>query len=138
MLINSENRATMTNHLTELQRFSRGECDLTNFPHREHVRMAFEMLRRHSFPETVLFYSRALRTMAERAGKPRAYHETVTIAFLSLISERMHSGHHLDFESFERMHTDLFNKTLLQSWYRPDRLATDLAKRTFLLPDPKP
>ena len=43
--------------------------------------MAFEMLRRHDFAETVLHFSRALRAMAERAGKPQAFHQTVTIAF---------------------------------------------------------
>jgi len=44
----------MPNSLTELKRFAQGACDPSNFPHREHVRMAFEMLRRHSFAETVL------------------------------------------------------------------------------------
>ena len=47
----------------ELERFARGEVDPRNFPHREHVRMAFEMLRRHDFAETVLHYSRALRAI---------------------------------------------------------------------------
>ena len=57
------------------------------FPHREHVRMAFEMLRRHDFPAAVWLFSRALRAMAARAGKPQAFNQTVTIAFLSLIAE---------------------------------------------------
>jgi hypothetical protein len=35
----------------ELERFVRGEVDPAAFPHREHVRMAFEMLRRHDFAE---------------------------------------------------------------------------------------
>jgi len=38
----------------DLERFVRGDCDPANFPHREHVRMAFEMLCRHSFTETAL------------------------------------------------------------------------------------
>jgi len=116
----------------ELSRFAEGECDPANFPHREHVRMGFEMLRRHSFPETVLHFSHALRKMAIRGGRPDAYHETITIAFLSLIAERMNSAK--DFESFSSLNPDLFNKRVLERWYRPERLASDRARRTFLLP----
>ena len=47
-----------------LQRFVRGEISAADFPHREHVRMAFEMLRRHDFAESVLHYSHTLRGMA--------------------------------------------------------------------------
>ena len=52
----------------ELERFVRGEIDTSAFPHREHVRMAFEMLRRHDFAETVWHFSRTLRAMAAKAG----------------------------------------------------------------------
>jgi len=127
----------MTDDLAELKRFVRGECDPVHLSHREHVRIAFEMLRRHSFPEAVLHYSRALRAVAERVGKSQAYHETVTIAFLSLISERLFSGDYPDFDHFERINPDLFNKGVLRNWYHPDRLATELARRTFVLPEPR-
>jgi len=138
MLINFERRASMTDDLEDLERFVRGACDPTCLSHREHVRLAFEMLRRHSFPETVLHYSQGLRAMAKRVGKPQAYHETVTIAFLSLISERLHSADYADFDSFEQMNPDLLSGTLLQKWYHPERLATELARRTFVLPEPRP
>src|SRR5580692_8980494 len=86
----------------DLQRFVRGELEATQFPHREHLRMGFEMLRRHDFAETVFHFSSTLRAMAVRAGKPQAFHQTVTIAFLSLIAERMDSGDYADFDSFAR------------------------------------
>ena len=47
----------------ELGRFVRGEIEPGAFAHREHVRMAFEMLRRHDFAEAAWLYSRALRAM---------------------------------------------------------------------------
>lgn len=118
----------------ELATFARGERDPADFPHREHVRMAFEMLRRHSFPETALHFSRALRVMAARAGTPEAYHETITIAFLSLISERMEGA--ADFETFASANSDLFDQYVLERWYRPERLESDRARRTFVLPEP--
>jgi hypothetical protein len=125
----------MNNAEADLARFIRGDCDPTNFPHREHLRMAFEILRRHSFPETVLHCSQALRRMTSRAGKPEAYHETITIAFLSLVAERM--GDTGDFESFAALNPDLLDKHVLTRWYRPERLASDCARRTFVLPEPR-
>jgi hypothetical protein len=119
----------------DLERFVRGEVDPAQFPHREHVRMAFEMLRRHDFAEAVLHYSRALRALTLRAGKPAAFHQTVTIAFLSLIAERMEDGAG-DFAEFARAHPDLLDKSALARWYRPERLASEAARRTFLLPEP--
>jgi hypothetical protein len=122
----------------ELTRFVRGEIAAASFPHREHVRMAFEMLRRHDFAETVLHFSRALRSMAQRAGKPEAFHQTVTIAFLSLIAERLEGGQWDDFAAFARHNPDLLEKGMLVRWYRPERLASAQARRTFLLPEPAP
>lgn len=117
-----------------LVRFVSGACDPRDFPHDEHVRMGFEMLRRHSFPETALHFSRALREMAARGGRPEAYNETITIAFLSLIAERM--GDATDFETFARANPDLFDRRVLSRWYRPERLQSDRARHTFLLPEP--
>ena len=122
----------------ELERFVRGEIAATGFAHREHVRMAFEMLRRHDFPETVLHFSRALRTMAQQAGKPQAFNQTVTIAFLSLIAERLDGGEWPDFAAFARDNPELLEKGALARWYRPERLASAPARRTFLLPEPAP
>ena len=120
----------------ELARFVRGELDPRAFPHREHVRMAFEMLRRHSFVETALHYSQALRTMTEKIGKPEVFHQTLTIAFLSLIAERLHTGGAQDFESFAAANPDLMDKSAVARCYPPERLALDAARRTFILPGP--
>src|SRR5215471_13034234 len=126
----------MSNDCPDLARFVRGEIAPTAFPHREHVRMAFEMLRRHDFAETTLHFSRALRSMAQQAGKPQAFHQTVTIAFLSLIAERLDGSEYPDFTAFECANPDLFEKGMLTRWYRPERLASERARRTFVLPEP--
>ena len=120
----------------ELARFVRGDIDPAQFPHRDHVHMAFEMLKRHDFPETVLHYSRTLRTMAERVGRPQAFHQTITIAFLSLIAERMERGGAADFAAFAQANPDLLEKSVLRRWYRPEQLASEIARRIFVLPEP--
>ena len=126
----------MSAEAADLERFQRGESDAGNFPHREHVRMAFEMLRRHDFAETAWLYSRALRLMTARVGKPEAFNQTTTIAFLSLIAERMERSGAPDFAAFVRAHPEMLDKRALSRWYRPDQLATEIARRTFVLPEP--
>jgi len=95
------------------------------------------MLRRHDFAETVWHFSRTLRAMAAKAGKPQAFNQTVTIAFLSLVAERFQeSGGAADFDALVRAHPELLDKAALTRWYRPERLASEAARHTFLLPEP--
>jgi hypothetical protein len=122
----------------ELAAFVRGEREPTDFCHREHLRMAFEMLRRHDFAASVHHYSQALRRMTARAGKPEAFHQTVTVAFLALVSERMPQCPASDFETWVGRHPELLDKTLLSAWYSRERLASAAARRQFLLPDRLP
>jgi hypothetical protein len=98
--------------------------------------MAFEMLRRHDFAESAWLYSRALRLMTAKAGKPQAFNQTTTIAFLSLIGERMQRGAPADFAAFVRAHPEMLDQRLLSRWYRPEQLGTEIARRTFVLPEP--
>jgi hypothetical protein len=128
----------MTEQCPDLDRFEQGELDAGSFPHSEHVRMGFAMLRRYDFAEAVFRYSRILKAMTARAGKPKAFHQTITVAFLSLIAERIDAGDYADFHVFVRANSDLLEKAALARWYSSDRLALDTARRTFLLPEPAP
>ena len=119
----------------ELVRFIRGEVDPRTFAHSEHVRMAFEMLRRHDFAATAFHYSSALRAMTAKIGKPEVFHQTTTIAFLALIAERLQAGEPADFTEFAAANPDLMLKSVLKRWYSPERLASKAARATFVLPD---
>jgi hypothetical protein len=120
-----------------LERFVRGEVQACDFPHREHVRMAFEMLMRHDFPESVLYFSHTLRDMTARAGTPAAFNQTITVAFLALIAERCDSAPGADFTAFALANPDLFDGAVLRRWYRPGQLSSPVARRSFLMPDPR-
>lgn len=100
--------------------------------------MAFEMLRRHDFVESALYYSRALRALTAKAGVPAKFHQTVTVAFLSLVAERMHAQEQCDFETFARANPDLLDKAALGRFYSAERLSSEAARATFLLPQPCP
>ena len=118
----------------DLRAFLHGEIAGTDFRHADHVRMGFEILRRHDFLDAARSYSTALKDMAARAGNPGAYHETITLAFLALIAERMESFE--TFGAFAAANADLLNKSVLTQWYSKERLHSAIARATFVLPQP--
>jgi len=63
-----------------------------NFRHREHVRLAYAMLRGADFGEAALRFRAALRQFATAAGMPGRYHETLTWAYLAIIARRLADG----------------------------------------------
>jgi len=117
--------------------FRGGTLDPTRFRHRDHVRIAFEMLRRAPFLSVAPVYAEALRALAARAGRPEAYHETITVGFLALVGERLGQSGAADFAQFERDNGDLLDKSVLLRWYDAERLGSAAARRSFVLPAPR-
>ena len=115
-------------------------CSLakSSFDQADHVRMAFLYLRRYPAAEAIQRFSCALRNFAAQQGKPERYHETITWAFLLLTGERMaRNGGEESWEEFSRRNPDLLDwkNNILKKYYREETLATDLARKMFLLPD---
>jgi hypothetical protein len=121
-----------------LHAFETGAVDLAKFPHSEHVRLGYEMLGRYSFGEAVSRFSRALKSLAAKAGKPQVYHETITVAFLALINERRARKTTPTWSGFKAKNADLFDKRCLEKWYGAEQLGSDLARQIFCLPRPLP
>ena len=111
-----------------------GALDLAKFPHSEHVRLGYEMLGRYCFGDAVARFSRGLKLLAAKAGKPQVYHETITVAFLALINERRARAATRTWDEFKAGNPDLFDKRCLEKWYGAEQLATELARQTFCLP----
>lgn len=108
------------------------------FHHADHVKMAFLYLSRGPALEAIQRFSAALIGFATAHGKPQLYHETVTWAFLFLIRERMaRAGCRQTWTEFAAANADLLASKdgVLKKYYRSETLASDLARRTFLLPD---
>jgi hypothetical protein len=129
-----KNNSSIARELCDLEE---GRIDPKQFPHREHVRLAFEMLGRYPFPEALARFAKGLRHLARKGGRPDAYHETITAAFLALIGERRLAYEHSSWEEFAAHNVDLMNKNLLCEWYEPEVLHSVSARRTFVLPRPK-
>ena len=126
----------MSSATSELRRaFEAGKLEPRDFSHRDHLTVAYEMLKRYDFVDATARYGKRLQDLASRAGVPKKYNVTLTFAFMSLIAERMGERPHTGVDSFLADNPDLMSKELLTSWYSPARLQSDLARNVFLMPD---
>ena len=105
------------------------------FHHRDHVVVAYELLRRSDFVNATARYADTIRALAAAAGAPEKYNATITFAFMSLIAERMATTEHAGADDFIGANRDLLSGQPLSRWYAPERLRSDLARRVFLLPE---
>lgn len=107
------------------------------FTHAEHVRAAWIYLRRHSLPEALVRFVTALRAFAHAKGVPDLYHETVTVAFMLVIAERLATAPDLDWPAFASRNADLlqWKPSVLNRYYSESVLWSERAKRGFVMPD---
>ncbi len=111
-----------------------GSLPESEFRHRNHVRAAYSYLRSSNFVEAISGMSQALRRYAALHGKQHLYHETITIAFLALINERIErSGDGGGREGFAAANPDLLDKRLLSHYYRGTTLQSPIARRVFVI-----
>jgi hypothetical protein len=104
------------------------------FPHRAHVRLAYLYLREHTLLDTLTRFTEGIQRYAASLGAGTKYHATITWAFLFLIHERMQRETYATFETFAAANEDLFGP-VLERYYTPETLQSDLARTTFLMPD---
>ena len=93
--------------------FERCEIDGGAFPHELHVRVSWNLARRYPRDDAFRRLSAGLRDIAARAGRPAAFHETITRAWFELIA----AADDLD------DHPELLDKTLLGRYYTAAALA---------------
>ena len=118
-----------------LERFEALDVDAASFTHLDHIKTAYAMLKRYDFLEAASRYSRTIDQLAQRVGAHDKFNLTITLAFLSLMAERMSGSNVDDFGGFLDANPDLMDRGLLSQWYSRERLNCAQARRSFLLPD---
>lgn len=109
---------------------------LTAFPHEAHVRVAWWYLQHAPLPDAMGQFMRAIRRFAAAKGASAKYHETVTVAWVLLIAQRVGETPTLKWVDFAAHHADLFSQpSPLERYYEPATLASDRARRGFVMPD---
>jgi hypothetical protein len=107
------------------------------FHHADHVRLGWLMLRAEPLPRALARFCDGLKRYAAALGHAGLYHETITVAYLLLIHERQQRRASASFEEFAVQNPDLlrWRPSVLDRYYREETLASDLARRAFVLPD---
>ena len=111
-----------------------------SFRHRDHVWLAWLYLRLYPLPVALERYAEGLKRFAASIGQDGLYHETITYAFIFLINERMKRDGLADsWGVFAARNDDLLSEGIrfLHVYYRPETLASDLARKVFLMPEPQ-
>jgi hypothetical protein len=108
------------------------------FDHRGHLRAGFLYLRRHDFPGACVAMKRAVQGFAASLGKAGLYHETLTIAYLALIAERLaEEPAERSFDAFLRRYPELASREYFERYYPRGTLDAPEARATFVLPRPR-
>lgn len=118
--------------------FERGEVPDGGFHHAQHVRVAWCYLRAHPLPDALVRFTGRLRAFAAAQGQPQLYHETITVAFVLVIAERLGGEPTAAaWESFAARHPDLlaWKPSVLDRYYTPETLWSDRARASFVMPD---
>ena len=81
----------------------------------------------------------SIRRFATSLGKSDHYHDTITVAFLTLIRQRIHErGDGGSSHEFLQKNSDLLDKSVLFRFYSRAQLESPLARCIFILPERPP
>lgn len=109
--------------------------DPDQFDHETHVYIARELVLDAGQEEAAIRFARTLKALTANLGAPGKYHATITRFYVLSIAERCRHSPGADWDSFKALNPDLFDGSLLRRSYSKDRLASDEARRFFVLPD---
>lgn len=118
-----------------IENFERAAIDPEQFNHEAHIYMAWAYLDRYPVAEAIGRFTDALKRLTAELGVPGKYHETITWFYLLLIAERR--GAEQSWAEFRAANPDLFDHSdnVLARYYRSATLASERARRSFVLPD---
>lgn len=109
----------------------------SQFGHDGHVRMAWLRLSEAAFEDALVQIRGGIQRYASSKNAPTKYHETVTVAFATIIAARIRPGE--SFDEFSGRNPDVFSpRPLLQAHYSANVLNSARAKQKFVEPDLAP
>src|SRR5579884_926632 len=116
-----------------VQAFESGTLAIDAFPHAAHVRVARWYLLHEPMLAAMSRFRAGLRTFAARAGKPERYHETLTIAYLLVVADRIGTSRGASWEEFAAAHPDLLQSgaAVLDRFYSRELLSSPRARDVF-------
>ncbi len=119
-----------------LQSFEDCTLPADKWTHAAHIRMAWLYLTEDDFAAALGRIRDGIRRYnAEVLDKLSEYHETVTVAFATLVAARMRAGE--SWQQFALRNKDLFLRSppALAKYYSTELLMSDAARARFIEPD---
>ena len=110
-------------------------CSLpaTAFRHHDHLRAGWAYLQGMPFGAALDRMRETLQRYAASHGQPERYHETVTVAYMSLLQTHRALNPAETWEQFVAANPALFEAGLLGRFYERATLESSLARRVFVL-----
>ena len=106
------------------------------FNHAAHVRAGWLYLRQYPIGEAIDRFCRSLRAFAAANGATGKYHETMSVAWMLLIAERLTAARDLEWPRFADRYPELFaSPSLLLHYYSSATLDSERARAGFVMPD---
>jgi len=120
-----------------LDKFVDTSLPAEEFHHAQHVQVAWMFVCKYGMPGALREFTDAIKRFADAKGATGLYHETITWAFLLIIADRQARKPAETWAQFEADNTDLllWKPSVLNRYYSKELLASELARRTFLMPD---
>lgn len=112
------------------------------FGHRQHVELAWRAVRAYGTTAAVDLVGAGIDRTATAAGAPQKFHVTMTRAWVELVGVRLAAEGEAEaadgFDGFAARHPELFDAALLHRHYRPETLADETARTSWVAPDLAP
>ncbi len=117
--------------------FESAELPAGQFSHAAHVRVAWHYLKQAPLPEALARFIASLQRFAAAHGVSGKYHETVTVAYVLLIAERLDGARELSWPQFAARNPDLLERhpSALARYYSGALLSSERARRSFVMPE---
>ncbi len=107
------------------------DTTLEPFHHRDHLRVTWLYLRQYGEAGTCQRLGPAILRYADARGGAAKYHETITRAWIRLVSAALAEN----FETMLAEHPHLLDKNLLHRYYSPEVLKSPEARERWMEPD---
>jgi hypothetical protein len=107
---------------------------MSDFHHAEHLRLGWLLLAKTDLASASTHAARTIQRLAQRHGKAARYHETLTQAWMRLLS----SHDEQDFCDFLARHGDRASPDLPFRYWRRETLSSDYARSYWVEPDLEP
>ncbi len=117
--------------------FENATIDARDFDHEAHLLVGWRFLQDQSLLDAIKRFSAALKRLTRKLEVPGKYHKTITWFYLIKIAERCTGQTATNWPVFKDANPDLFarNPSLIRQYYSKSLLASEDARRAFVLPD---